>query len=227
MKFRLRPLLCATAFALLAACSSTPTTSSLGALPEPSQASIEQLLNQAGASQSEQANLLRLTAADKAYAQQNTREARQILGSINLEGLKPAQQMFAQAARRLPKNVEAYVQWGQATYEAGAPQQALGILQRALAIDPDTAAAYYYLGFAHYRLGHKEAAAAAFREATRCAPHFAEAYYQLGRVLEKQGLDAGARQALQQALMQKPDYTDAALALDALESRNKGHATPG
>lgn len=96
MKFRLRPLLCATAFALLAACSSSPVNNSLGDLPQPSQASIEQLLNQAGSSQSEQANLLRLTAADKAYAQQNSREARQILGSINLEGLKPAQQMFAQ-----------------------------------------------------------------------------------------------------------------------------------
>ncbi|KTT10579.1 lipoprotein [Pseudomonas oryzihabitans] len=96
MKFRLRPLLCATAFALLAACSSAPVTNSLGELPQPSQASIEQLLNQAGGSQSEQANLLRLTAADKAYAQQNSREARQILGMINLQGLKPAQQIFAQ-----------------------------------------------------------------------------------------------------------------------------------
>jgi len=96
MKFRLRPLLCATAFALLAACSSSPVNNALGDLPQSSQASIEQLLNQAGSSQSEQANLLRLTAADKAYAQQNSREARQILGSINIEGLKPAQQMFAQ-----------------------------------------------------------------------------------------------------------------------------------
>ncbi|MDR6355226.1 outer membrane PBP1 activator LpoA protein [Pseudomonas psychrotolerans] len=96
MKFRLRPLLCATAFALLAACSSAPVTNSLGELPQPSQASIEQLLNQAGGSQSEQANLLRLTAADKAYAQQNSRETRQILGMINLQGLKPAQQIFAQ-----------------------------------------------------------------------------------------------------------------------------------
>lgn len=96
MKFRLRPLLCATAFALLAACSSAPVTNSLGELPQPSQASIEQLLSQAGGSQSEQANLLRLTAADKAYAQQNSREARQILGMINLQGLKPAQQIYAQ-----------------------------------------------------------------------------------------------------------------------------------
>ncbi|MBT3155694.1 hypothetical protein HTV45_33550, partial [Streptomyces sp. CHD11] len=46
MKFRLRPLLCATAFALLAACSSSPVNNSLGDLPQPSQASIEQLLNQ-------------------------------------------------------------------------------------------------------------------------------------------------------------------------------------
>ena len=73
MKFRLRPLLCATAFALLAACSSSPVNNALGDLPQSSQASIEQLLNQAGSSQSEQANLLRL--APRPYVGSGTHPA--------------------------------------------------------------------------------------------------------------------------------------------------------
>lgn len=79
---------------LLAACASSPS-STLGELPRTPQASVEQLLQQAGDSQSEQATLLRLSAADLAYQQKNLGRAIQILEQVQLDKLKPAQQIYA------------------------------------------------------------------------------------------------------------------------------------
>ncbi len=95
---RLRPLSAFCLAALLAACASSPT-SNLGELPRTPQASIEQLLQQAGDSSSEQAELLRLSAADLAYRQKNFARAAGILEKVQLENLKPAQQIYASTLR--------------------------------------------------------------------------------------------------------------------------------
>ena len=89
-------LLAALCFAaLLAACTSSPS-SSLGELPRTPDASIEQLLEQAASSKSaEEAALLRLGAADLAYRQDDKPRAARILEQIPLESLKPAQQVLA------------------------------------------------------------------------------------------------------------------------------------
>lgn len=79
---------------LLAACASSPS-SRLGDLPAPSQASVEQLLQQASESKPEKAALLRLTAADQAYRQKDLTQAVRILEQIPPDSLKPAQQIFA------------------------------------------------------------------------------------------------------------------------------------
>jgi uncharacterized protein len=94
----LRPLTIFCLAALLAACASSPT-SNLGELPRTPQASIEQLLQQAGDSNSEQAELLRLSAADLAYRQKNFARALGILEKVQLENLKPAQQIYASTLR--------------------------------------------------------------------------------------------------------------------------------
>jgi hypothetical protein len=94
----LRPLSIFCLVALLAACASSPT-SNLGELPRTPQASIEQLLQQAGDSNSEQAELLRLSAADLAYRQKNFARALSILEKVQLENLKPAQQIYASTLR--------------------------------------------------------------------------------------------------------------------------------
>lgn len=80
---------------LLVACASSPS-SSLGELPRTPDASIEQLLEQATTSKTpEKAALLRLSAADMAYRQGNAGRAGQILQQVQLDQLKPAQQIFA------------------------------------------------------------------------------------------------------------------------------------
>ena len=91
---RLRPLTVFCLVCLLSACSSSPS-STLGELPRTPQGSIEQLLDQAGKSDSEEANTLRLSAADLAYQQKDFKRATQILDMVPVSNLPPAQQVFA------------------------------------------------------------------------------------------------------------------------------------
>lgn len=80
---------------LLAACASQQG-SPLGELPNTANLSVEQLLQQAAASTSpDEAAVLRLSAASKAKEQHQDAQATQILGSVDLNRLKPAQQVFA------------------------------------------------------------------------------------------------------------------------------------
>ncbi|WXL25012.1 penicillin-binding protein activator [Ectopseudomonas mendocina] len=95
---RLRPLSIFCFAGLLAACSSSPS-SSLGELPRTPQASVDQLLQQAANSPAEQANPLRLSAADTAFKQNDFSRAYSILDQVSLDGLKPAQQIFASTLR--------------------------------------------------------------------------------------------------------------------------------
>ncbi|MBC3334996.1 penicillin-binding protein activator [Pseudomonas [fluorescens] ATCC 17400] len=81
--------------ALLAACVSSPS-SSLGELPRTPDATIEQLLEQATSAKTpEKAALLRLSAADMAFHQNNPGRSAQILAQVPLDSLKPAAQVFA------------------------------------------------------------------------------------------------------------------------------------
>ncbi|TWI58464.1 hypothetical protein IQ22_00169 [Pseudomonas duriflava] len=94
MTVRLRTLLSVPLISLLAACANAPSNT-LGELPRTPQASIQQLLEKAGNSTSEEANMLRLSAADLAYKQHNLTQAKQILASLQLQQLKPVPQVYA------------------------------------------------------------------------------------------------------------------------------------
>lgn len=109
MTARLRPLSALFLASLLCACASTPSNP-LGELPRTPTASIEQLLEQAAAASGEEASLLRLSAADQAYRQQDIGRASSIIQQVPLDSLKPAQQVFASTlaaelalARQKPK----------------------------------------------------------------------------------------------------------------------------
>src|SRR5690606_35144000 len=83
----LRPFSALCLAGLLVACAGSPS-SSLGELPRTPQASIDQLLQQASQSAPEQAALLRLSAADQAWRQQDIGRATRILDEVSLDGLK-------------------------------------------------------------------------------------------------------------------------------------------
>ncbi|MDA0423991.1 penicillin-binding protein activator [Stutzerimonas frequens] len=90
----LRPFFFLCLAAVLAACSSTPS-STLGELPRTPQATTQQLLSKADQSDPELAAQLRLAAADQSLRQGNAAQARSILEQVQLETLKPALQIFA------------------------------------------------------------------------------------------------------------------------------------
>jgi outer membrane PBP1 activator LpoA protein len=94
----LRPISALCLAGLLSACANQPS-STLGELPRTPQATIEQLLQQAADSPNEQAAPLRLSAADLAYTQKNFSRASKILEQVQLENLKPAQQIYASTLR--------------------------------------------------------------------------------------------------------------------------------
>ena len=94
----LRPISILCLAGLLAACASQPS-STLGELPRTPQANIEQLLQQAAESPTEQAAALRLSAADLAYKQKDLARAGSILEQVQLESLKPAQQIYSSTLR--------------------------------------------------------------------------------------------------------------------------------
>lgn len=116
MMARFRPLLFLCIAAVLSACASSPS-STLGELPRTPQASTQQLLKEADASEPAEAALLRLSAADQSMQQGNQAQARQILEQVAIEQLMPAQQMFA-------KTLEAEL-----ALAASEPQRALKALQ--------------------------------------------------------------------------------------------------
>lgn len=116
MMARFRPLLFLCIAAVLSACASSPS-STLGELPRTPQASTQQLLKEADASEPEKAALLRLSAADQSMRQGDQAQARQILEQVAIEQLMPAQQMFA-------KTLEAELALAE-----GEPQRALQALQ--------------------------------------------------------------------------------------------------
>lgn len=94
MMARLRPLLILAFAAMVAACTSSPS-STLGELPRTPQATTQQLLQQADQSDPEKAAELRLAAAEQSLAKRETARARKILEQVSLASLKPAQQIFA------------------------------------------------------------------------------------------------------------------------------------
>ncbi len=116
MMARFRPFLFLCIAAVLSACASSPS-STLGELPRTPQASTQQLLKEANASDPAEAALLRLSAADQSARQGNQAQARQILEQVDIAQLMPAQQMFA-------KTLEAEL-----AIADGKPQRALQALQ--------------------------------------------------------------------------------------------------
>jgi len=94
MMARLRPFLFLCIAAILSACASSPE-STLGELPRTPQASTQQMLEEADASDPAKAALLRLSAADQSIRQGNPAQARLILEQVTIEQLPPAQQIFA------------------------------------------------------------------------------------------------------------------------------------
>lgn len=95
----------------------------------------------------------------------------------------------------------------------GRAEEALGLYERALALDPEHAGAHNNLGLALVELGRLEEAEERFRRALELDPASADARHNLGLVAARQGRHEEAARHQQEALGLDPYRADAELAL--------------
>jgi len=160
-------------------------------------------------------HLERIIAAEPA----NT-ESVSLLGRAYLCAGKPEQaalvrQRFAelakgdQAARENRVQSDHLVRQAAEDARAGRPNEALALLQQALAQDPGSDAAYTLLAKIHFSAGHYDLARQAVDLALKNNPYRSDALYVRGRVLAKQDDLEGARQALVQTTLVNPTDAEA------------------
>ena len=103
-------------------------------------------------------------------------------------------------ALRAPSALAAFIlQSAQAAYARGRHWETVGLAQRALVIEPQSARAHFILGDAFDELGMLEAAIGEYQQALQLDPGFAMAYNDLGSVYQKQKRYEEAGRAYQAA----------------------------
>jgi Flp pilus assembly protein TadD len=95
----------------------------------------------------------------------------------------------------------------------GRAEEALGLYERALALDPEHAGAHNNLGLALVELGRLEEAEERFRRAVELDPASADAWHNLGLVAARRGRHDEAARHQREALRHDPYRADAELAL--------------
>lgn len=109
------------------------------------------------------------------------------------------------AATLDPNNALLQANFGTALIEASQFDEALSVLQRILAIDPEFAPAHNAMGRLYYNIGTPEQALAAYERAIALDPHDDGPYFGIGILLTtKLGDYAGALAAYQRGLAQNP-----------------------
>src|SRR5206468_2897669 len=102
-----------------------------------------------------------------------------------------------------PNDAEALAGLGEALLHLGKPDEAMALLHRAIAIEPDNALFHNSLGRALVS-GDPEAAIEHFRRATELRPALVEAWTNLGSVFTKEGVPRQALPIQQHALTIDP-----------------------
>jgi tetratricopeptide (TPR) repeat protein len=108
--------------------------------------------------------------------------------------------------------------------QQGRHAEAVGLIERAIAIKDGAAAFYSNLGVALRELERGEEAEAAFRKALALSPDYAEAWCNLATVLEEQGYFEESEAACRRALALRPNYPEAHLNLGGALKGQKRYA---
>ncbi|MBI1986289.1 MAG: tetratricopeptide repeat protein [Rhodospirillales bacterium] len=93
--------------------------------------------------------------------------------------------------------------------QGGDADAAVGHLEKAVAIAPDSAELYNLLGGALRKAGRSADAIAAYRHAVALSPAMAEAHYNLANALKKEARAEEAIEHYRRAVALKPDFADA------------------
>ena len=114
-----------------------------------------------------------------------------------------------QAVRRWPENVAVLHLFGVVARDAGKPEQAVPVLERALCLAPDDAPIHDALAAALHDIGQLEEAASAYRRVIALAPGRATAHNNLGIALNEAGPPGDAVRVCGEALRLDPDFPQA------------------
>lgn len=123
--------------------------------------------------------------------------------------LREAGEIYRQVLRVKPNNAQALHLLGALSFQRGEHETALGLIEKAISIDPKTSVFYINLGLTLRELGRLEESVTRYRQALCLQPDSALANNNLGFVLMELGRLQEAITAYDRALVLKPDYFNA------------------
>jgi tetratricopeptide (TPR) repeat protein len=191
--------------------------------PEEARGLFRQILERAGGSEEAYLEVIQACLGAKRLAEARPwaeEGARKHPGSRDLEfqaaaieeqsgRFREAEKKFRELIRKKPEDAEALNYLGYMLADRGTRlQDALALLEKAVGLEPESAAFLDSLGWVHFRLGHYEQAETFLKKAVRGSrpdptilEHLADAYAALGKVRE-------ALETYQAALGRDPDHPE-------------------
>ncbi len=134
-----------------------------------------------------------------------------ILGVVYLWGKKQHEQAIAKGERTIaldPNYADGYVSLGTALMFAGRPEEAIGLLGRAMRLNPYYPATYLsMLGQASRLTGQYEEGIAAYQRALSRNPNFLPAHLGRAIIFSESGREGEARAAAAEILRVSPNYS--------------------
>jgi len=124
-------------------------------------------------------------------------------------GYRDAETLYRTTIARNPGCWMAYANLGTLFVDAGRPQEAIGLLDRALRLKPDFPEEHVDMGDALRAVGRNAEAVAQYEEALRLRPRYPEAHYNLGVVLAAGGRIPEAIAEYREAVRLRPGYAEA------------------
>ena len=154
-------------------------------------------------------------------------EALHLLGRLALEAgdTALAQALIGRAIGRRPNAAAFHRSLGEVLQRTGRLEESLACLERALTLEPDSAA-YCRAGDAYQELGRLEEAAACFERAVTLDPSCVRAHLACALALQQQGRLEDAARALRRGLDARPADAEMAFCLAALEGRSQPPRAP-
>jgi tetratricopeptide (TPR) repeat protein len=123
--------------------------------------------------------------------------------------LAEAEAIYQDILRQAPDDADALHLLGALTAQKGDADAALGLIDRAIAVDPTCADFHNNRGLILFNLGRTDESIAAHREAARLRPEFPEAHNNLGNALLKKGQLAEATAEYRTTIALRPSYANA------------------
>lgn len=123
--------------------------------------------------------------------------------------LAGAERLYREVLRHAPDQADALALLGVVISTGGDHGQAIGLIEKAITLDPKTALFQLHLGNALMAAGKTAEASLAFENAIRLQPNLAIAHYNLANVLRKKADWAGAIASYRQAIALNPSHAEA------------------